>query len=157
MNFILKSLVACLVLGIVGCRQAARPPLLSEAESKEVLRVLAKTDKLDRMARAGNPGKVFADLAREVEIEHLRSQATLPEKNAAVEEFRQVVNGYSVAGTLFSGGLQESRQNPTELVAESSVRKQILRRILTGQASEKDWQAFETGTKLGKQKANLSP
>src|SRR5262249_48947184 len=131
---ILKNLAFCLVLGIAGCKQAARPPLLPEAQSKEVLRVLAITDKLDRMVRAGDPGKVFGDLARKAEIEYMRCQVSLPEQNAATQEFRRIFNGYSVAATLFSGTVQGSKQSPVELVEESYVRKQMLRHILSGHA-----------------------
>lgn len=63
LSYILKILPLYLLLAIIGCRQAtqnsitARPPLLPEAQSQEVLRVLALTDELDKMVRHGKPGQ----------------------------------------------------------------------------------------------------
>ena len=103
MHFLTKLLLLIALLLAAGCRQAVRSPLLPEAQTREVLRALAKTDKLDRLARAGDPGKVFDDLAREVTSEYARCQASLPQNNAARDEFGRIIDGYSLAGRLFAG------------------------------------------------------
>jgi hypothetical protein len=71
----------------------------------------------------------------------------LPQPNAAREVFKQTVDSYGVAKTLIAGKALNSTQDPVELVAYAYVRKTMLRRVLTGRATERDWEAFETGTR----------
>ena len=146
MHFLTKLLLLIALLLAAGCRQAVRSPLLPEAQTREVLRALAKTDKLDRLARAGDPGKVFDDLAREVTSEYARCQASLPQNNAARDEFGRIIDGYSLAGRLFAGTAPGSKQSPVELVDQSYARKVRFRHILEGQSSEREWQSFESAT-----------
>lgn len=159
----LIALAICLLLSVVGCRQATqnsspaptptptRPPLLSTVESEEVLRVLTMTDALDKMVRQGNVGQPFADLATKVEKEHLAAANKLPSKNPVANDLQRIISAYTVAGTLLSGQVKNSPQNPVEIVAEAYVRKTMLRRLLTGRATEKDWQAFEASNKAAGQ------
>ncbi len=153
----LKTVALCLLLGIAGCKQSAgpqpataRPPLLSAEQSQEVLRILDMTDALDKMVRANNTGQPFIDLATKVEAEYLTCQAKLPEPNTAGEAFRLTIDGYSVAKTLIARKAKNSPQDPVELVANSYIRKTMLRRVLTGRATERDWRAFEAGARTGR-------
>jgi hypothetical protein len=75
-------------------------------------------------------------------------QSKLPQQNAAGEVFRQIIAGYGVARTLIAGQAPNSLQNPVDLVAAAYIRKTLLRRLLTGRATERDWQAFEAGAKM---------
>jgi hypothetical protein len=150
----LKILATILLSALTGCSQAANkpsthPPLLPDEQSKEVLRILTLTDELDKMMRANNAGQPFVDLAKRVELEYLRCQQTLPKDNAARTVFRQTIDGYSIASSIVAGNVKNPKDTPLELVAEAYIRKTMLRRILEGRATERDWQIFEAGTKAG--------
>lgn len=151
----LKTLTVCLALAIVGCKQAAsdsstaHPPLLPAAQSQAVLRILDKTDELDKMIRRGNAGQPFVDLTNQIELEHMRCDNDLPQQNAAREELKRIIDGYRTARAIVAGRAKHPTLTPVDLVAESYIRKVMLRRVLTGKATERDWQAFEIGTNPG--------
>lgn len=153
----LKIFAILLLLALTGCKQpankpAARPPLIEAAQAQDVLKILTMTDPLDKMIRAGNAGQPFVDLAKEVEVQYIKWRNKLPMNNAVsvglrrvVDELKRIIDGYSVAQTLVAGTVQDSKQTPFDLVAEAWTRKTLLRKILDGSATEREWQVFELG------------
>jgi hypothetical protein len=162
----LKIFTITLLLGLTSCKQAAqqttqptavRPPVLEGTQAQDVLRILEMTDPLDKMIREGAAGQPFVDLAKKVEIEYLKYRNQLPSNNAMTPglrrvayELKRVIDNYSLANTLIAGKVQNSNQTPFDQVAQAWTIKTMLRKILLGTATEREWQVFE----LGNPKAN---
>jgi hypothetical protein len=155
-----KSLPFCFCLGSQAVSRPLNqqpsspltPSTVKETQAQAVLRILTMTDPLDQMIRAGNAGPPFVDLAKEVEIGYLKYRNKFPANNAMplglrriAYELKCVIDNYSVANTLIDGKVQNSNQTPFDQVAQVWTIQTMLRKILQGQAKEREWQVFEAG------------
>lgn len=157
------SVMTCLILsfGTLGCSSFTgtvsapaspyHPPPLTEAQSQEVVRILEKTDALDRMIRSDTkPG--YSELALKVEREYMLCQQKLPpyKTNLARDCFMEIVGYYGDIRLFYDGNLKKLNNTPVELMAQAVLRKRLLISLLKGKGTEREWQALLDVVATGK-------
>lgn len=141
-------LITCIAL--VGCRKnfdkdnvltfqiktdkAAYKTNLSSEQRKAVLFLLARTNELDRLFRAGDRAAFNVTMAS-INEEAAAIQPPLPQVDVAAKLFENALKAYRDAA--------QQRAGAQDALLQATIRKELTRRIIRGTLTEQEKQALQ--------------
>jgi hypothetical protein len=132
---------------------AVRQTALTGAQRADVMRLLNKTDDLDRIFNGKGAAKEFAYRLAEIEREALALDSSLPRGDAATDLTVNAIKAYQEAAMMWTSGKRprDSEEVAAQILA-AGMRKGLARKVIQGVLSEqekrllREWQAGQQGS-----------